>query len=191
MAMSSDNVTGGDNQQETARLSHPQIDASWVVGFVDGEGCFSVSLHRNPFIRRTAGWQVVPAFHVYQHGDHRDVLEELVEFFGCGNVRSKGPTSSVWTYAVSGVKTLEACVVPFFESHPLRVKKDDFEAFAAIVRLLRGKEHLVADGFERVVRLAYGMNANGKQRARSLDEVILAGSSETLRRASPFEAMKI
>jgi hypothetical protein len=74
-------------------------------------------------------------------------------------------------------------VVPFFECHPLRVKNQDFEIFAAIVRSLRNKEHLDADGFERVARLAYGMNAHGKQRARSL-EVVLAGSSETVRRAS-------
>jgi hypothetical protein len=43
--MSSENVSGGDNQQETA-LSRQKLDASWVVGFVDGEGCFSVSIHQ-------------------------------------------------------------------------------------------------------------------------------------------------
>jgi LAGLIDADG endonuclease len=179
--MSSENVTGGDNQQETASPRH-LIDALWVVGFVDGEGCFSVSIHRNPFVRRTPGWQILPVFQVYQHGDHRDVLEELGRFFECGSVRSKGPHSSVWTYAVSGLLRLERHVIPFFEQHPLRVKQQDFQVFAAIVRSLRRKEHLEPSGFERVVRLAYGMNAQGKQRSRSL-EIILAGSSETVRQA--------
>jgi LAGLIDADG endonuclease len=183
MSVSSDNVTGGDNQQETARPRR-LLDASWVVGFVDGEGCFSVSIHRNPLVRRTPGWQILPVFQVYQHGDHREVLEELVAFFECGAVRSKGPNSSVWTYAVSGLAKLEQHVIPFFEQHPLRVKQRDFVVFAAIVRSLRNKEHLEAEGFERVVRLAYGMNALGKQRARSLD-IVLAGSSETVRQASP------
>jgi hypothetical protein len=36
--------------------------------------------------------------------------------------------------------------------------------------------------FERLVRLAYGMNFAGKQRSRSIDE-ILTGSSETARQA--------
>jgi hypothetical protein len=187
--VSSDNVTGGDNQQETA-TPRRLIDASWVVGFVDGEGCFSVSIHRNPFVRRTPGWQILPVFQVYQHGDHREVLKELVGFFVCGSVRSKGPNSSVWTYAVSGLIKLERHVIPFFEQHPLKVKHQDFLAFAAIVRSLRNKEHLEADGFERVVRLAYGMNAQGKQRSRSLD-VVLAGSSETARRASFLRTTKI
>ncbi len=77
---------------------------------------------------------------------------------------------------------LETVIIPFFESFPLRVKQQDFEAFAAIVRSLRAKEHLLPDGFERVVRLAYSMNQAGKQRSRTLKEV-LDGSSETTREA--------
>ena len=56
------------------------------------------------------------------------------------------------------------------------------ESFAVIVRSMRRKEHLSQIGFERLVRLAYGMNANGKQRIRTIEQV-LAGSSETAREA--------
>ena len=58
----------------------------------------------------------------------------------------------------------------------------DFEAFADIVRRMRRKEHLTPEGFEYLVRRAFSMNKNGKQRARTLEEV-LAGSSETARQA--------
>ncbi len=179
--MSSENPTGADNQQETPSCCSV-LDPKWVVGFVDGEGCFSVSVHRSAMMRRHRGWQLQPVFHVYQHRDHREVLEAMIPMFGCGRVRPKGPNSSVWTFAVDGLQSLEEAVVPFFEMHQLVVKKGDFEAFAAIVRAMRRKEHLSPDGFERLVRLAYGMNANGKQRARSLEQV-LEGSSETVRRA--------
>ncbi len=179
--MSSDNPTGADNQQETAR-STLELDPHWVVGFVDGEGCFSVSIHRNPMVKSTGGWQLHPVFHVYQHVRHRAVLEELVSFFGVGRLRSKGPKNSVWTYAVDSLRDLEAAVLPFFEGHHLRVKDVDFRYFAAIVRSMRRREHLRPGGFERLVRLAYAMNHDGKQRARSIDDV-LAGSSETARQA--------
>jgi hypothetical protein len=179
--VSSDNVTSGDNQQETAR-PRLELDPHWIVGFVDGEGCFSVSIHRNPHVRQTRGWQLHPVFHVYQHVSHRVVLEELIPFFSCGRVRLKGPGSSVATYAVDSLSNLEKWIIPFFEDHPLVVKGNDFRAFAEIVRSMRRKEHLDPSGFERLVRLAYGMNAQGKQRSRSLDEV-LAGSSETARQA--------
>ena len=181
--MSSDNPTGADNQQETAESL--ELDAQWVVGFVDGEGCFSVSLHKNPYMRSTRHWQIQPVFQVYQHHAHRVVLEALIRFFGCGVVRSKGPNSNVLTYAVSRRSELEERVIPFFERYPLVVKASDFEAFAIIVRALRRKEHLTPAGFERLVRLAYGMNAQGKQRARTLEEV-LVGSSETVRQAPLF-----
>jgi len=41
MSSPSDNDTSRDNQQE--RLG----TANWIVGFVDGEGCFSVSIFKN------------------------------------------------------------------------------------------------------------------------------------------------
>ena len=177
--MSSENPSGGDNQQETARAT-TSMHPAWVVGFVDGEGCFSVSIHRNPYVRRTRGWQVNPVFQVSQHQVHRGVLEDLRSHFGCGKVRSKGPANTVMVYAVDRLADLEAAVLPFFEANPLRVKSRDFETFAAIVRSVRSKQHFTPAGFERVIRLAYSMNANGKQRARTLEEV-LAGSSETTR----------
>ena len=180
--MSSENPSGADNQQETASSCHIVLDPNWIAGFVDGEGCFSVSVHRSSMMHRHGGWQLLPVFHIYQHQDHRDILEAMVPIFGCGRVRSKGPSSSVLTFAVDGLRNLEAAVLPFFERYPLFVKDRDFQAFAAIVRSMRKKEHLTRAGFERLVRLAYGMNANGKQRSRSIEQV-LAGSSETVREA--------
>ena len=38
--MGSDNLDGAENQQE--RL----ISTGWVIGFVDGEGCFSIGFNR-------------------------------------------------------------------------------------------------------------------------------------------------
>jgi hypothetical protein len=181
--MSSDNLTGADNQQETGTFQL-ELDPLWVVGFVDGEGCFCVSVHHNPRnARRTGGWQLHPVFQVTQHQRHRAVLEELRTFFACGRVRPKGPRSSVLAYAVDSLESLEGSILPFFEQYPPAVKQADFRLFAVIVRSMRRKEHLHASRFERVLRLAYAMNADGKQRARSLEQ-ILPGSSETARQAS-------
>ncbi len=43
--MPSENVYGTDNQQERLKI------IGWIVGFVDGEGCFSVSFIKNPTTR--------------------------------------------------------------------------------------------------------------------------------------------
>ena len=58
VCVSSDNPSGAVNQQE-----RPDAE-QWVVGFVDGEGCFSISVVRNPGCR--LGWQVQHEFAVTQ-----------------------------------------------------------------------------------------------------------------------------
>ena len=179
--MESDNPSGADNQQETLQPG-VQLDPAWIAGFVDGEGCFSVSLHQNAFMHRHRGWQICPVFQVYQHSSYRHVLDALRSHFRCGHVRSKGPNSTVMTYSVSALCDLDVRILPFFERHALLVKDRDFRFFATIVRAMRRKEHLTSDGFERIVLLAYRMNENGKQRSRTLEEV-LRGSSETARQA--------
>jgi hypothetical protein len=183
--MSSENPSGADNQQETRDRA---LDPRWVSGFVDGEGCFSISFHKNPHVRSTRGWQVTAVFQVSQHERDREILERLAFTFGCGGVRSKGPRSTVDVYGVSSRQDLVDRILPFFEAWPLEVKRRDFELFATIVRSMRSREHLEPTGFERIVHLAYEMNGTGKQRARS-KEAILLGSSETVRQAPHGAAM--
>jgi hypothetical protein len=76
--MGSDNPSGAGNQQE-----RPGIE-QWIVGFVDGEGCFSISVVRNPVCR--LGWQVQHEFSVTQAASSRPALELLVKEFGCGRL---------------------------------------------------------------------------------------------------------
>jgi hypothetical protein len=142
-----------------------------------------VSLHRNEqFARRSFGWQINPTFHLYQHESYVDVLEAVRRYFGVGRIVPKGPRSSVLTYSVQRRRDVAEVIIPFFERHGLHVKDRDFRIFAEVVARLRRGEQFTVDGFDRIVRLAYSMNENGKQRARPIDE-ILNGSSETARQA--------
>src|SRR5205814_2780687 len=81
----SDNVTGAENQQE--RLIEFR---GWVTGFVDGEGCFSIGLVRQPdrTTRRgyRAGYQVFHRFVVTQGVKSAGCLEDLRDFFGVGRL---------------------------------------------------------------------------------------------------------
>lgn len=56
--MASKKVISADNQQERLEIE------SWIVGFTDGEGCFSVSLLKNNTSK--SGWQVFPEFVITQ-----------------------------------------------------------------------------------------------------------------------------
>lgn len=48
-----------------------KLDAQWITGFVDGEGCFFVGI--NPHPDMTEKFQVVPEFTVVQH--ERDIQQ--------------------------------------------------------------------------------------------------------------------
>src|SRR6266404_1481333 len=76
--LSCENATGADNQQERLRT------VGWIVGFVDGEGCFSVTIQRCRVVK--LGWQVFPEFVVTQGARSLGALQALQQFFACGRI---------------------------------------------------------------------------------------------------------
>ena len=175
----SDNSTGGDNQQGRPRGS---LTPDYVAGFIDGEGCFSVTVHPHPTVHHATRWLIAPCFQAYQHRDNVGILEALRNFFGCGRIRAKGPNSSVMTYSVYRRAELESVIVPFFERYPLQSRKhEDFVKWSEVVRLMQRQEHRTDAGFRRIIELAFSMNQHGKQRRYRLED-ILTEPSETARR---------
>lgn len=156
----SDNPTGADNQQE-------RLSTDWVVGFVDGEGCFFVGVNRQPSMR--VGWQVLPEFRVVQHERDVALLEQLREFFGCGQITTNhGDRKEL---RIRGLKELSERVVPFFKGHPLRtVKRSSFDCFAEVVEMMKRGDHLTTEGLEKVRRLAGRMNRGAQNPQRPYAE---------------------
>ena len=91
-----------------------KLEAQWIVGFVDGEGCFHISINKNDTM--TLGFQVLPEFTVVQHERDVKVLHALKAFFKCGVVRvnRKDNTSTRMAYRVRNVKHLLDIISPFF-----------------------------------------------------------------------------
>lgn len=152
---SSENAVGAENQQERLTTS------GWVVGFVDGEGCFSCPIYRCATM--TLGWQVRPEFAVVQGESSRDVLDDLVRFFGCGKVfrnrRHDNHREDVFRYCVQRFTDLRDIIVPFFQEIPLRTaKRHNFAKFAEIVGLMDLRWHLSAGGLVEVAKIAQTMN---------------------------------
>ncbi len=131
------------------------LDANWITGFVDGEGCFHVGI--NPHKEMTAGFQVLPEFTVAQHERDVQVLHALKAYFGCGVVRSNH--GDRMAYRVRGIKHLLERIIPFFMAHPLKTKKNlDFQKFRRILLLMQDGAHLEADGIEEIRSIAGEMN---------------------------------
>ena len=144
-----------------------KLTPDWVVGFVDGEGCFFVGIQRNPTVK--IGFQVIPEFRVVQHKRDLDVLHGLKKFFGFGRVcQNHGDR---WELRVRRLDQLRA-IVTFFEQYQLRTKKRvDAHKFADVLRLMEEGRHLTTDGLREIKKIAASMNTGNRPRlAEMLDE---------------------
>src|SRR5438105_3257545 len=141
----SDNLWSADNQQE--RL----VRIGWILGFVDGEGCFSIGFVRQP--GRTdrqgykTGYQVSHEFAVTQRAKSLSCLHELREFFGVGQVvvnnRHDNHKEHLYRFVVRKRKELLEVVIPFFRQHPMHSsKQQDFEKFVRCVEMVEAGLHL-------------------------------------------------
>jgi hypothetical protein len=131
------------------------LEAQWITGFVDGEGCFHVGI--NPHSDMRCGYQVLPEFTVVQHERDAQLLHALKAHFGCGVVRRNH--GDRMAYRVRGAEHLLRRIVPFFERHPLKSRKrQDFAKFRRILRIMETGEHLTSEGVEEIRRIAAEMN---------------------------------
>ena len=132
-----------------------QLDAQWIVGFVDGEGCFHVGI--NPHVEVTAGFQVLPEFTVVQHKRDVQVLHALKGHFDCGVVRVNH--ADRLAYRVRALEHLRDRIVPFFVRHPLKTSKNvDFHKFRDVVLMMDAQVHLTSEGIEEIRSIAATMN---------------------------------
>ena len=160
------------NQQERPRIE------GWIVGFTDGEGCFSVSIFRNATTK--FGWQVFPEFVITQGMKSLPALKLFQSFFGCGkmfiNKRYDNHHEHLYRYCVRSVIELQNIIIPFFKERPLKTaKQKDFKLFAEIVEMLAKKQHLTQGGMRKIALKIERMNR--KRSSQFLE------SSETKRHA--------
>ncbi len=132
-----------------------QLDPQWITGFVDGEGCFHVSV--NPHKEMSVGFQVLPEFTVVQHERDVQVLHGLKAYFDCGVVRRNH--GDRMAYRVRSQDHLLTRIIPFFMQHSLKTRKRvDFLKFRDVMLLMEKGAHLTAEGIEEIRSIAAQMN---------------------------------
>ena len=135
---------------------------SYISGYVDGEGCFCVSFQ--PSVRHRFRWEVRPSFSVSQNLDRSEVLYLIQKVWKCGFIRPDRSDKTL-KYEVRNIEALTGTVVPHFRRFPLMSSKQvDYERFAKVCEAVSERKHLVPEGFEKIVRLAFDMNPSGKRK---------------------------
>jgi len=151
----------------------------WIVGFTDGEGCFSVSIFRNKTTK--FGWQLFPEFVVTQGESSLKSLQILENYFGCGkiykNKRYDNHHEHLYRYCVRSVDDLHNIIIPFFKKHQLHTSKQkDFDVFVEIIELMHQKVHLTEHGLCHIARKIEKMNRKKASKFLASSEAICCAS---------------
>lgn len=134
-------------------------DPYWISGFVDAEGCFNVR-----FTKTSKGESVNLRFLVTQHARDAELLNSLVDYFGCGRYCVRLSTSLHGDYIVTKFEDIRCKIIPFFDKYPLQSEKYlDLSDFKNIMQL-KGNTYvsLTKESLAEIKRIKSGMNKGRK-----------------------------
>ena len=134
----------------------------YISGYVDGEGCFSISFSkRDKFL---VGFETKPSFSVSQNEDRAQILFLMQKVFKCGFIR-RDYSDKTLKYEVRSLDDLIEKIIPNFEKYPLLSKKQkDFEFFKQVCILMQKNLHRNKNGLIKIMNLAFKMNPGGKRK---------------------------
>jgi hypothetical protein len=160
---------GAGNQQE--RLSGEEKRRWFLAGVFEGEGSLCISIKSHPTTQ--SGFYVDPEFFVYQHKNRRDLLEQFQDFFQTGTIHPKSGNTDVLVFAITSRRSISEKVVPFLKRYmEFSARKADIVRYIQAIEMFERGLHRTPEGLIEVVKLAYSMNHEGKQRQRRLEDVI-------------------
>ncbi|MFC1710183.1 LAGLIDADG family homing endonuclease [Patescibacteria group bacterium] len=136
--------------------------ASYITGFVDGEGTFSVSFCRRSKFKTNI--EVRPSFSISQHKRNLEILKAIKTYFNAGFIRYSKRDQN-YKYEVRSINDLNRKIIPHFKKYPPQTSKSkDFDLFEEICRYVVEKKHLNPNYLEEIINKAYLMNESGKRK---------------------------
>jgi len=143
-----------------------RLNPNYITGFVDGEGCFHISLRAKS--GRKVNYAVDLSFSIGLGKKDQRLLELIQAYFGGIGKLSVNDSTALWRVrAINDLKVL----IDHFDRYPLLTKKRlDFIIFKEAWQLIVNKEHLTEEGLRKMVSLRASINK---------------GLSEALRNAFP------
>jgi hypothetical protein len=156
------------NKSKTTIIRRPQTNTpvgfeSYLSGYVDGEGCFTVSVSQRT--KMQTGWELRPSFSVSQNYNRAATLYLMADYFGCGTIRPDRSDKTL-KYEVRSLNNLVNRIIPHFVEYPvLSEKRESFEAFRKICLEMTAGMHLSAVHISSMLERAEMIN-DGKRKYR-------------------------
>jgi len=118
----------------------------WLLGFVSGEGNFMIRLIKSS--TNKLGYQVGLRFQVTQHSKDKLLMENIINYLGCGYLSLR---EDIVDFRVTKFSDIVEKIIPFFNKYPLLgVKQKDFENFKLAASIISDKKHLTEEGLNQI-----------------------------------------
>ncbi|MDO8619697.1 MAG: LAGLIDADG family homing endonuclease [Candidatus Daviesbacteria bacterium] len=131
------------------------LNPHYITGFVDGEGCFCVSIGQKRF--RVP--EVRLYFEIELREDDEPILREIQKVLGCGSIYYlKYERYQKWRshvkLKVGSFKDIKEKIIPFFRKYPPQAKKKkQFELFCQVAEIMESNEHKTLEGIQKITEL--------------------------------------
>ena len=147
-----------------------EIDPNWIIGFVEGEGCFFIGITKNT--KSKINFSVNLLFKISQHKRDIDLLKKILMQLNCGTIQNN--TINVAMLQCKKLSDIETKILPLFENYPLQgVKRLDYEDFCKAFYLMKDKAHLTEEGLIKIREIKSRMNFS-----RNKENISKAASEE-------------
>ena len=144
------------------------LNPFYVTGFTEGEGSFYVGILPR---KMNQGFEVRPSFSLSQNEKDKELIETLIDFFGCGFVRYS-KSDQTFKYEIRSLEDLQSKIIPHFEKYQLRGRKQqDFITFKKVIEIMKINKHLEKEGLKQITILALSMTKNPR-RITSLKNIL-------------------
>ena len=136
-------------------IPHP----SWISGFVSGDGNFDVRISPSS---NKVGYRIQLRFRITQHERDLKLMENIVKYFGSGNIYKYSGKSAV-SLTIVNFTYITNIIIPFFNENPLvGVKLYDYLDWCKIHKLMKDGLHLTLEGLDQIRKIKTGMNTGRK-----------------------------
>ena len=135
------------------------VDANYIVGLSDGEGCFYLLLtERNKIKNPNAHIMAKSHFYIKLRDDDLSVLEKVKEFLGFGFIyfqqEKRENHSPCYRFEVNSNGD-KLKLIDFFNKYPLQSpkKQRDFQIFSEVSKMILNREHFTPKGEAKIRQL--------------------------------------
>lgn len=125
----------------------------WIAGFVSGDGSFNIKT------TKARVGKVQLRFAVHLHIREAEVIKGLSQFFNFEANKYIYYTDTSVAVQIVNTSDILNIIIPFFNEYQIQGAKElDFVDFKKVAEIVKSKDHLTEDGFNKILVIKDNMN---------------------------------